>query len=866
MKTATEQDIKQTKYSFVLVLLICLSRPVFSQVGILGEWQTGTSHTKESGSDRALIFFAHGESASSMNLSAVKYGGQSMEKVLDYSYEAAGGYAYAAAFILDDAGISAASSGTFSPTWGGIAPGSSAYTSVFLQDVNQSETTGASDSGASTSNPVTTGSLATCYGDMVILAATCGNEGSYTLNNGFTEGVDQPFGGTVTGVTGYKSASGTSETPSATYSDWINRQMIIGFVVQAASVDPNKATYPNPSNGATDVSVSAGLSWDAPAGFIPISYDVYLGTDSSAHSNPKYTVDTNSYDPTGDLAEVTTYYWVVDCNDNGTIYTGDTWSFTTEGSYCGDGTCDTDEDCSTCETDCGICGEPAWRVDERCFLDGPSGEFDDIAVKDPSIVYSGGKWHLFYTGRDSSMWRIGYASATSISELNSATRYYMSSLNGGSYFCAPQVFWFEEKGKWYLIYQSGLGPTFSTNTDINNPNGWTAGTSMGFSGGVVDYWCISDGSYVYCFYSPLGTTILRRRTTVADFPYGWSSADVAVTDTFEAPHVYKNLLDGQYYMMVEDIARHQELWTASALGGNWTKVEEQWAHKDQLIYNADHWTDQVSHGEIIRAGTDERLEISNIDRCEILIQGVVDGDYGDYGNIPYDLGIIRNYPAGPINPDAGPDQTVYAYLDGYADVNLDGSGSSEVNDLPLSYYWSWSIDGNDYEANGVTPTIQLPIGEETRRRRTFPCDREHTIQLIADNGSEQSEPDYCTVNVIAPVQYKLRCRPGALSSRTRQTQIMAKLKIKGIGIDDIDWDESVIFYPGEIEGEFALDRKGLEILKERGTGSRQSVMMKVLFDRDLVEPELDLGVNTVRVVVKANSGQWYDFVGTMKVK
>ena len=94
---------------------------------------------------------------------------------------------------------------------------------------------------------------------------------------------------------------------------------------------------------------------------------------------------------------------------------------------------------------------PSWYVGSRCFQDGPSGSFDDIAVKDPSIVYSGGRYHLFYTGRDSSNWRMGYATATSISGLSSATHTYMSSLNGGSYFCAPQVFYFGAKGRWYLI-------------------------------------------------------------------------------------------------------------------------------------------------------------------------------------------------------------------------------------------------------------------------------------------------------------------------------------------------------------------------------------------------------------------------------
>ena len=68
---------------------------------------------------------------------------------------------------------------------------------------------------------------------MVFVAATCGNSGSYTLNNGFTEGIDQTMGGTATGVTGHKLATGASETPSADYSATANRQVIIGFVVNA---------------------------------------------------------------------------------------------------------------------------------------------------------------------------------------------------------------------------------------------------------------------------------------------------------------------------------------------------------------------------------------------------------------------------------------------------------------------------------------------------------------------------------------------------------------------------------------------------------------------------------------------------------
>jgi len=290
---------------------------------------------------------------------------------------------------------------------------------------------------------------------------------------------------------------------------------------------------------------------------------------------------------------------------------------------------------------------PTWYADARCFLDGPTGAFDDLAVKDPSIVYSGGKYHLFYTGRDKGtggLWRMGYASATSIAGLKTASHTYMSALNAGSYFCAPQVFWFPAKGKWFLIYQSGQGASFSTSTDVGNPALWTSVRSMGFTDGI-DFWCISDGTYVYCFYSAQdgSRTIKRRRTTVANFPYNWEAPTVAATNTFEAVHVYKNKADGKYYMIVEDINRYQELWTASSLGGTWTQVAEKWAARDNLKFLSEVWTDQVSHVEAIRSGTDDKLEIDNIDRCQLLIQGVPNGNYGDYGNIPYDLGVIRNY-------------------------------------------------------------------------------------------------------------------------------------------------------------------------------------------------------------------------------
>jgi GH35 family endo-1,4-beta-xylanase len=206
-----------------------------SDVGILGSWGTGTTHAKESGTDRALVFIAHAERSGSVNLDSVTYGGQTMTKVVDKIVGSGSTRTYVAAFILDDAGITAATDTTFSPSWS-TTPTSSAYGSVFLTNVNQSALTGATASDATTSGAlITTPRLATNAGDMVIDAATCSNTGSYTVNNAFTE-VFEPAIGSADAVDGYKTANGADEIPSVSHSTNYGRQSLIGFVVQAPPV------------------------------------------------------------------------------------------------------------------------------------------------------------------------------------------------------------------------------------------------------------------------------------------------------------------------------------------------------------------------------------------------------------------------------------------------------------------------------------------------------------------------------------------------------------------------------------------------------------------------------------------------------
>ncbi|MBW2663014.1 MAG: hypothetical protein JRD93_13715 [Deltaproteobacteria bacterium] len=98
-------------------------------------------------------------------------------------------------------------------------------------------------------------------------------------------------------------------------------------------------------------------------------------------------------------------------------------------------------------------------------------------------------------------------------------------------------------------------------------------------------------------------------------------------------------------------------------------------------------------------------------------------DYCDFGDCPPEA-------------DAGPDRTVTVGPECLASVELDGSGSSDPDGgTPLSYTWTWSIDGISQSASGMSPTIELPLGI-------------HTITLVVDNGTMSSEPDIIIITVI----------------------------------------------------------------------------------------------------------------------
>jgi hypothetical protein len=257
---------------------------------------------------------------------------------------------------------------------------------------------------------------------------------------------------------------------------------------------------------------------------------------------------------------------------------------------------------------------------------GEKGTFDDVAVKDPTIVHYQGKWHLFYTVSGKEPGGIGYVSAERLDLLKTAPRYKLNQFQGhtsDSKGGAPQVFYFERHKLWYLIYQTkdfNRQPVYSTTPTIDNPESWSKTRNLIVREEPdvkwIDFWIIA--------FSPMPEPLT------------------------EAVHIYKVSGKREYHMFYEtrpggQKMRRYGLATASNLLGPWSRVADDYAIGGKLVFSnpVDRWTDEVSHGEMIRTGYNQKLEYDPAD-MRFLIQGLRSKEHvGEYRRLGWRLGIIR---------------------------------------------------------------------------------------------------------------------------------------------------------------------------------------------------------------------------------
>jgi hypothetical protein len=275
---------------------------------------------------------------------------------------------------------------------------------------------------------------------------------------------------------------------------------------------------------------------------------------------------------------------------------------------------------------------------------------DFVSIKDPTIVRYNDRYHVFATVFDTSRnaWSAVYLNFSDFADAGSAEQVPLAGKPVGDA-VAPQVFFFRPHNKWYLVSQ--WGAKYSTNTDIANPDGWSAPRSL-LTGGppnAIDYWVICDSANCHLFFSGDDGKLYRSTTTLANFP-NFSGYETVMSDPmqgrlFEASNVYKIAGTGKYLLLVEAYGpRYFRSWTATSLDGPWTPLADQqsapFAGAANVSFDGAAWTRDVSHGEMIRAGYDETLAI---DPCnmQFLYQGVDPGSTATYDHLPYRLGVLR---------------------------------------------------------------------------------------------------------------------------------------------------------------------------------------------------------------------------------
>ncbi|HEU5161157.1 MAG TPA: non-reducing end alpha-L-arabinofuranosidase family hydrolase [Streptosporangiaceae bacterium] len=288
-----------------------------------------------------------------------------------------------------------------------------------------------------------------------------------------------------------------------------------------------------------------------------------------------------------------------------------------------------------------------------------------VSIKDPSVVRYRDRWLVYATTANTSgNWSLAYLSFSDWSQAAAAPQYFLDQNPGigTGYRAAPQVFYFAPQKKWYLVYQTGL-PSYSTTTDPTRPETWSATKNFQETmpqiiadnigdGFWLDMWVICDKVNCYLFSSDDNGHLYRAQTRVRDFPNGFGKTVIVVSDPnrfrlFEAANVYRIKGSNTYLLLVEAIGtdgrRYFRSWTAEGIDGDWVPLADTeanpFARANNVAFPDGAWSQDISHGEMIRAGIDQTL---TIDPCNLryLYQGMDPAAGGEYSQLPWRLGLL----------------------------------------------------------------------------------------------------------------------------------------------------------------------------------------------------------------------------------
>lgn len=284
------------------------------------------------------------------------------------------------------------------------------------------------------------------------------------------------------------------------------------------------------------------------------------------------------------------------------------------------------------------------------------------AQKDPTLVFLEGRWHVFMTVKLPGRSAIEYCSFEKWEDADRSRRTILN-ISDSDYYCAPQVFYFSPHEKWYLIYQMGVPQAdkmwvaYSTTADIADPGSWTRARPILDGGpedprkvGGLDYWIICDERRAYLFLTSLNGKMWRLWTKLEDFPNGFDHCEIVLqAKIFEASHTYRLKGQSKYLTIVEENGRRYfKAYLADRLDGEWTPIADT-AQKPFAGFanvrparGVSRWTDNISHGELIRDGIDQTLTIDP-GHLRFVFQGMLDKDKSGkgYGQFQWRIGMLK---------------------------------------------------------------------------------------------------------------------------------------------------------------------------------------------------------------------------------
>ncbi len=153
----------------------------------------------------------------------------------------------------------------------------------------------------------------------------------------------------------------------------------------------------------------------------------------------------------------------------------------------------------------------------------------------------------------------------------------------------------------------------------------------------------------YLFLTSLNGKMWRLWTNLEDFPKGFDRCELALqAKIFEASHTYRLKGLGKYLTIVEENGRrYYKAYLADRLDGPWTPVADTAEHPFAGWHNVrpaagvEPWTDNISHGELVRDGCDQTLTVDPSD-LRFVFQGMWDKDKSGkaYGQFQWRIGVL----------------------------------------------------------------------------------------------------------------------------------------------------------------------------------------------------------------------------------